>query len=138
DARRRDRLGADGYRTARTPTLDRLAQSGARFDRAYATAPITLTSHATIMTGRYPPGHRARHNGMRLDLAVPTLAEAFTRAGASTAAVVAALPCRRHAARPPDSACLVSAPAAVGPPLCPPAAESPLPSLSAPVHPRPP
>jgi len=96
DTLRADRVGAYGYRAARTPALDALAAEGARFDRAYATAPITLTSHASIMTGRYPPGHGARHNGMRIDLAVPTLAEAFTRAGAATGAFVAAFPLDRR------------------------------------------
>jgi len=75
DTLRADRVGAYGYGAARTPTIDGLASTGARFTRAYATAPITLTSHASLMTGRYPPGHGARHNGMRLDLATPTLAE---------------------------------------------------------------
>jgi choline-sulfatase len=96
DTLRADRVGAYGYRAARTPALDALARGGVRFDRAYATAPITLTSHATIMTGRYPPGHGARHNGMRVDLKVPTLAEAFTHAGATTAAFVAAFPLDRR------------------------------------------
>ena len=67
DTLRADRVGAYGYRSARTPAIDTLAARGARFDSAFSSAPITLTSHATIMTGRYPPGHGARHNGMRLD-----------------------------------------------------------------------
>ena len=46
--------------------MDALARRGARFDRAFATAPLTLTSHASLLTGRYPPGHGARHNGMRM------------------------------------------------------------------------
>ena len=96
DTLRADRLGAYGYRSAATPSLDALATAGVRFDRAYAAAPITLTSHATIMTGRYPPGHGARHNGMPVDPAVPTLAEAFGRAGAATAAFVAAFPLDRR------------------------------------------
>jgi arylsulfatase A-like enzyme len=96
DTLRADRVGAYGYRAARTAAIDRLALSGARFDRAYATAPITLTSHATMLTGRYPPGHGARHNGIRLNLAVPTLAETFAGAGASTAAFVAAFPLDRR------------------------------------------
>src|SRR4030095_1204419 len=83
DTLRADRVGAYGYRAARTPALDALARGGVRFDRAHATAPTTITPHATIMTGRYPPGHGARHNGMRVDLKVPTLAEAFTHAGAT-------------------------------------------------------
>ena len=96
DTLRADRVGAYGYAAARTPALDELARAGARFTHAYATAPITLTSHASLMTGRYPPGHGARHNGMRVDLAVPTLADAFARDGASTAAFVAAFPLDRR------------------------------------------
>ena len=76
--------------------LDRLARDGVRFDHAYAAAPITLTSHASLMTGRYPPGHGARHNGMRLDLKTPTLAERFAAAGYTTAAFVAAFPLDRR------------------------------------------
>ncbi len=96
DTLRADHVGAYGYAGARTPTLDRLARDGVRFDRAYATAPITLTSHASLMTGRYPPGHGARHNGMRLDLKTPTLAEAFAAHGYATAAFVAAFPLDRR------------------------------------------
>ena len=96
DTLRADHVGAYGYTPARTPTLDRLASDGLRFDRAYATAPITLTSHASLMTGRYPPGHGARHNGMRVDMKTPTLAEAFAAAGYATAAFVAAFPLDRR------------------------------------------
>ena len=96
DTLRADHVGAYGYAAARTPALDRLAREGIRFDRAYATAPITLTSHASLMTGRYPPGHGARHNGMRLDMKTPTLAERFAAAGRPTAAFVAAFPLDRR------------------------------------------
>ena len=74
DTLRADRVGAYGYARARTPHIDALAARGVRFEHAYATAPITLPSHASLMTGRYPPGHGARHNGMRVDAAVPSLA----------------------------------------------------------------
>ncbi len=95
DTLRADRVGAYGG-AARTPALDGLARDGARFDRAYATAPITLTSHASLMTGRYPPGHGGRHNGMQIDLKTPTLAEAFARAGFATGGFVAAFPLDRR------------------------------------------
>ena len=95
DTLRADRVGAFGG-TARTPAMDALARDGTRFDRAYATAPITLPSHASLMTGRYPPGHGGRHNGMRIDLKVPTLAEAFARAGFATGGFVAAFPLDRR------------------------------------------
>src|SRR5687767_4149761 len=96
DTLRADHVGAYGYSGARTPAMDGLAREGVRFDRAYATAPITLPSHASLMTGRYPPGHGARHNGMRLDLKTPTLAEHFARAGFATAAFIAAFPLDRR------------------------------------------
>jgi len=96
DTLRADHVGAYGYAAARTPALDRLAREGIRFERAYATAPITLTSHASLMTGRYPPGHGARHNGMRLDMKTPTLAERFASDGRPTAAFVAAFPLDRR------------------------------------------
>jgi hypothetical protein len=92
DTLRSDRVGVYGYGPARTPTIDALARRGVRFDRAYAVAPITLTSHASLMSGRYPPGHGARHNGMRMDPATPTLADTLARAGLATAAFVAAFP----------------------------------------------
>lgn len=76
--------------------LDGLARAGVRFDRAYATAPITLTSHASIMTGRYPPGHGARDNGLRMASGTATLAERFERAGFATGAFVAAFPLDRR------------------------------------------
>jgi choline-sulfatase len=96
DTLRADRVGAYGYKQAHTPTLDALAAQGVRFTHAYATAPITLTSHASLMTGRYPPGHAARHNGMRIDLKTPTLADKLAQAGFATAGFVAAYPLDRR------------------------------------------
>ena len=92
DTIRADHVGAYGDARARTPTLDALARRGVVFDRAYSAAPITLPSHATIMTGRYPPGHGARDNGMHLSPAVPTLAAVLRAKGFRTAAFVAAFP----------------------------------------------
>ena len=96
DTLRADRLGAYGYKRARTPVFDGLAGRGARFDRAYAAAPITLPSHASLLTGRYPQGHGARHNGMRIDSGVPLLTEAFARAGFATGAFMGAFPLDRR------------------------------------------
>jgi arylsulfatase A-like enzyme len=36
-----------------TPAIDRLASSGVRFTRAYATSPVCSPSRASLMTGRY-------------------------------------------------------------------------------------
>ena len=92
DTLRPDHVGAYGYARARTGTLDALAKHGAVFEHAYAAAPITLPSHATLLTGRYPPGHGARDNGMRVSPTVPTLATALHAKGFATGAFVAAFP----------------------------------------------
>ena len=92
DTLRADHVGAYGWSRARTSALDGIANGGARFDRAYAAAPITLTSHATLLTGRYPPGHGARDNGLRVSPTVPTLATELHARGFHTAAFVAAFP----------------------------------------------
>jgi cytochrome c-type biogenesis protein CcmH/NrfG len=96
DTLRADAVGAYGSGTARTPTLDALARDGARFDRAWATAPITLTSHASLLTGLYPPAHGARHNGIALKDGIATLATALKGAGFDTAAFVSAFPLDRR------------------------------------------
>ena len=92
DTLRADHVGAYGYSRAQTKVLDGLAANGALFERAYAAAPITLPSHATLLTGRYPPGHGARDNGMRVSPSVPTLATLLHARGFKTAAFVAAFP----------------------------------------------
>src|SRR5947208_5452581 len=74
DTLRADHVGAYGWTRARTGALDALASNGALFERAFAAAPITLTSHATLLSGRYPPGHGARDNGLRVSSTVPPLA----------------------------------------------------------------
>jgi len=91
DTLRADHVGAYGYARGNTATLDALATS-VLFERAYAAAPITLTSHATILTGRYPPSHGARDNGWRMSPNVPTLATVLHDRGFRTAAFVAAFP----------------------------------------------
>src|SRR5687767_208214 len=47
-------LGCYGSKYHRTPHLDRLAASGARFTDAYAAAPVCSPTRAAIMTGKYP------------------------------------------------------------------------------------
>ena len=89
DTLRADRLGAYGYRGARTPILDRLAAEGARFSDATAHAPLTFPSHVSILTGRYQAAFGVRLNGMTpLPETAVTLAERMKAAGYRTAAVV--------------------------------------------------
>src|SRR5947209_15029841 len=97
DTTRADRLGCYGYGAARTPALDRLAAEGVRAADAVTAAPITLPSHATILTGLYPPAHGVRDNGTYAlgDDAV-TLAERLHAAGYRTQAIVSALVLNRR------------------------------------------
>src|SRR5690348_12980481 len=53
DTLRLDRVGAFGGRPL-TPTLDRLAAEGLKLTRAYASAPLTLPSHTSILTAVSP------------------------------------------------------------------------------------
>ena len=90
DTTRADRLGCYGYAGAETPALDNLARGGVRFSRAYTHVPLTLCSHATMMTGLLPPEHGLRDNGWgSLDPSIPTLAESFRSRGYRTAAFLA-------------------------------------------------
>ena len=96
DTTRADRIGCYGRTSAGTPALDGLATRGARFERAYTTAPITLAAHASLLTGSYPPYHGLRDNGLAaLDGSVETLAETCARAGLRTAALVSGFPLAR-------------------------------------------
>ena len=92
DTTRADHLGTYGFALAHTPTIDRLAAEGVRFDNAISAAPITAVSHATIMTGLLPPAHGVRDNGtFALGDAAVTLAERFKTAGYDTRAYVSAI-----------------------------------------------
>ncbi len=92
DTLRADRVGCYGYAHAETPNLDRLAAEGVRFEHARSQVPLTLPSHATILTGRLPPRHRLRGNGLFcLGSDVPTLAAALGDLGYDTAAVVSSV-----------------------------------------------
>ena len=90
DTTRADRIGCYGYQAAVTPALDDLAERGMLFERAYAPAPQTLPSHATMFTGLNPPEHSLHINGATLDKAIPTLATVLAQEGYQTAAFVAA------------------------------------------------
>ena len=96
DTLRADRVGAYGWSAARTPAMDALAARGVRFTHALAPAPITLPSHASLLTGLYPPGHGSRHNGMRMSDGPRSIATVLREQGWATGAFVAAFPLDRR------------------------------------------
>ncbi len=86
DTLRADHLGSYGYERPTSPALDRFAQEGVVFERAYAQATWTLPSHMSLLTGLYPDSHGVVHDEHRLADEVPTLAEVLQDRGFETAA----------------------------------------------------
>jgi arylsulfatase A-like enzyme len=90
DTTRRDRLGAYAPGAA-TPRLDGLAREGAVFEQAFAPTPITLPTHASLLTGTYPLRHGLADNALfALEPQAQTLAESLKAAGFATGAFVSA------------------------------------------------
>ena len=93
DTLRADHVGAYGAPSGATPTLDAFAAGGTRFDQVQTAVPLTGPSHATILTGVYPPSHGVRGNVVfTLGSDHPTLATRLKRRGYRTAAFVGAYP----------------------------------------------
>ncbi len=88
DTVRADHLSLYGYDRPTTPNLARWAKRGIRFDRARATAPWTLPSHASMLTG-YWPHQLSSDVSHPLDTARPTLAEVLGDQGYATGGFVA-------------------------------------------------
>ena len=92
DTTRADALSCYGGRRGLTPHLDRLAAEGVRYARAQSVAPLTLPSHASMLTGLYPLRHGVRDNGLvPLPGAASTLAELAGEAGIQTGAFIASI-----------------------------------------------
>lgn len=87
DQHRADHLGAYGNTVVATPHLDALARRGWRFGNAHVATPICMPNRASLMTGRYPSAHGARHNGIPLSLTSSTFVDALRLAGYRTGLV---------------------------------------------------
>lgn len=70
DALRPDHLGCCGYPRATSPTIDRLAAEGTRFDQVYVSDAPCLPSRSALATGRFGIRNGAvDHGGRAADLA---------------------------------------------------------------------
>ncbi len=91
DTTRADHIGVYGSDEIDTPVIDGLAARGVTFMRAYASTPLTLPSHTSLLTGTHPPYHGVRDNGVHIaPEGLQTLAESFQAAGYRTGAFVGA------------------------------------------------
>jgi arylsulfatase A-like enzyme/tetratricopeptide (TPR) repeat protein len=92
DTLRADALSVYGGKAA-TPNIDHLAARGARFTFAHAHAVVTLASHSSILSGRYPYETGVRDNtGYRFPQSMPTMATLLKAQGFSTGAFVGGFP----------------------------------------------
>jgi arylsulfatase A-like enzyme len=84
DSLRADHLGCYGYPRDTSPTIDRLANEGVRFETAVSTTSWTLPAHAALFTGLFDPAHGTTDIHLRLARGYHTLAEHFRASGWST------------------------------------------------------
>ena len=91
DTLRADHLPAYGYRGVETPALDAFAREAVQFENAVSHVPLTLPSHAAILTGLLPPLNGVRDNTGYALAAHTTLPEILARAGYATGAAVSAV-----------------------------------------------
>jgi arylsulfatase A-like enzyme len=91
DTTRADRMDFLGSNRGLTPSLDVLANDSAVFTRAYAQAPLTPTSHATILTGTYPQFHQVVPSPDPLSKDLPYLPDILKARGYATGAFIGSL-----------------------------------------------
>ena len=91
DSTRADRMGFLGAKAKLTPNLDGLARQSMVFEQAYSQAPLTVTSHATILTGTYPQTNHASEFGATLAATLPFLPDLLRAGGYRTAAFVGSI-----------------------------------------------
>lgn len=95
DTTRADALAPEADATV-SPAFAALSARGLRFSQAYATAPSTLPSHSSMLTGLAPNDHGVHENGRRLADRIPVLAERLQQSGYGTAAFVSGYPLERQ------------------------------------------
>ncbi len=91
DSTRADRMGFMGAHSGLTPNLDGIAHQGLVFAQAYAQAPGTVASDATVLTGAYPQTHRASEFAVPLATTLPYLPDLLHSNGYRTAAFVGSI-----------------------------------------------
>lgn len=88
DTLRADHLGCYGYPRSTSPFIDQLAEKSVVFKKSIAQIPLTVPSHASLFTARYPDQIKILNNSHRLDSSYLTLAEFMRERGYRTAAFV--------------------------------------------------
>lgn len=84
DTVRADNLSLYGYERETTPFLDRFAGRSITYEHAYAPAPWTTPSHASMFTGTSTNAHQTCRENERITPDLPVLAELLSEAGYET------------------------------------------------------
>lgn len=87
DQLRWDYLSCYGHPHLDTPNIDKLAEKGVRFDRAYVQSPVCGPSRASYYTGRTVFSHGATWNQVPLPIGEWTLGDYLRPLGVKTAVV---------------------------------------------------
>ncbi len=100
DTTRADRLSCYGYAQPTTPTIDRLAAEGTRFENVWAQSSLTPVAASSLFTGTLPFRHGVRSlfdvQEAKISTAVPNLFESLRMSGRRTAGFVSAKPMGAH------------------------------------------
>jgi len=88
DQLRRDAVGTYGNEHVHTPNLDRLAEGGRVYERAYTPVPVCVPTRHCLLTGHRPKVHGYwSNNEWPMDSAVPTLPRILRDGGYITQAI---------------------------------------------------
>jgi len=97
DTFRADRAGCMGHPGGLTPALDAALRDAILASNAFAPAPLTAVSHATLLTGLEPTRHGVRENALfPLEKDLPNLAETLRAKGFQTAGFISGVPLERR------------------------------------------
>ena len=81
DQLRWDYLSSYGHPHLKTPNIDKLADKGVRFDRAYIQSPLCGPSRMSTYTGRYVHSHGASWNNVPLKVGERTMGDHLRKLG---------------------------------------------------------
>ena len=96
DTLRADHLSAYGYAKLRTPNIDAFAEHGTLYRQIDAQIPLTLPSHAVLMTSAYPFAAGVDANDQTVRAGAATLASVLRTNGYRTAAFIGSFILDKH------------------------------------------
>jgi arylsulfatase A-like enzyme len=91
DTLRADHLSAYGYTNVKTPNIDSFADKGTIYLRIDSQIPLTMPSHASLMTSTYPFENGVEENSESLPSGAVTLASVLRANGYRTAAFIGSI-----------------------------------------------